>query len=427
MSRFSMLAMLAALTVAFLLPAQASAQKLPDVNCFSPGLEAFFIAADDGLSVRADFDVGSALYARDLTVLGDMLSGTSFLYDGAEGFDRLRILKGGDMLLDAARVTDEGGTSLCVDGTLYVPNEALLAAAGAVIPGGIPAPLAAVGRGIWGRLPLEQIESMLLTLAPGDAFVDGLSVARAFTGKRTLPEDGASMTRLDISGALLTAEGGVMEVDGFFRRPSGREPTDSFELQFVIDEDNLFTVSGSAKRSAKVTRQDQEGTNSVQLRLTSQGRWQGSRIESRVTVHLTNEWVADAQGALGEAITASLHVGHTDKTPGRRMLRLNDISGDLRTTLQLTTRQGQGISAVAAASIELVMDGNTFLDAGMNAVLAGGFPCEAPDVPPEPGIALKSAEDVRALAREKAFALAQALYTRLGESSLAKIRDGLVP
>lgn len=61
-----------------LIAACASAQQLPSVNCFSPGLLKVNGLENSAVSIDAALTVENAMYARNLSVLQAMLDGTNF-------------------------------------------------------------------------------------------------------------------------------------------------------------------------------------------------------------------------------------------------------------------------------------------------------------------------------------------------------------
>ena len=101
-ARFIRIAALALLSAAFF-AVPAAAQELPGVERFSPGLARLSALLSQGaeFGVTASLSAGDAFYARDLSVLAELLSGALLRYDGGEGADRLRVIRGGEALLDA--------------------------------------------------------------------------------------------------------------------------------------------------------------------------------------------------------------------------------------------------------------------------------------------------------------------------------------
>ena len=421
---------LAALLAALCMP--AAAQTLPGIDCFSPGLvrvsEA--MASQDALRVEAQFSVEDALYARDLSVLREMISGATFVYEGfggEDGADRLRIERGDATLLDAALSRD--GAALSLNGETLALCEGAL---GGMLPGeGLDEPTAALlalagGVPIFERAPLTEVAAWIESLAVGDTLPGGLIIARAFTVERTLSDDGTRLTRIDIDGAVAREGETPYEVTGWLRQPAGRAPKDTFELTAVQDEDNHFTLTYSSTRESEVTRRDKQGKATVQTTLRSDGELAGSRIDSKLTVRLTNDWTASDDG-LAEKITVTAKLGHTDRTPGRRMQRLNDIAAELRAHINLRTAEEDApeLAFKSDATLSIQMDSNTFLNGSVTAaVTVGGEAAfDAPKI--ADGAQSATREDVAAAARDAVRELAAGLYAQLGEKSLEKIGSGL--
>ena len=423
-------AALAALLVGLCMPALS--QTLPDIDCFSPGLVRVSekLAAQETLRVEAQFSVSDALYARDLSVFSEMLSGATFVYEGvgAEGgADRLLIGRDGKTLLDAALSRD--GAALSVNGETLALGEGAL---DGLLPGGGMDEGTAALLALWGdaplfeRAPLSEVAAWIESLRAGDALPGGLTVARAFSVERTLSDDGTRLTRIDIDGAIAPAGEEPYTVTGWLRQPAGRAPKDTFELTAARDEDNRFTLTYSSTRASEVTRRDKQGKATVQTTLRSEGKLEGNRIESKLTVRLTNNWTADEEG-LAEKITVSATLGHTDKTPGRRMQRLNDIAADLRAHINLRTAEaGAGELALATdATLSVKMDGNDFLNGSMTAAATAGARASFDAPAAADGAQALTREELEATAGEAVRELAAGLYAQLGEKSLEKIGSGL--
>lgn len=418
------------LTAFTLLPVLALAQPLPDTECFSPGFSRVREALNgaSALSVSASLSAQDAFYARDLSVLNDMLSGATLRYDGAQGVDRLRILKGTQTLLDVSRFDGEDGSLLCMDGRTYaLPSEReLLTVALGFAPeeGGVLAALLdALGGALpLGRLRLSDVALALESLAVDDSLPGGLRVALPFGVQRTLSDDGLRVTRIDLTGALGFQGETAYAITGHMTSPGGNKPKDVLELSAVRDDDNALTLSGTTTWS--VSGGEQSGTTSAQMRLVAQGKLGGSRVESRLTLKLTNNWSVTDQSALAEKITITAHVGHTDKRPGLRMLRLNDLSGDIKATLNLTTNENGGLPMAFTdeASLELKMDGNDFMSGSVGATVCIG----AAELPVSPDPEAVAAQDgTEALFGEIARGLAAKLYARLSEQGVAAATKGL--
>lgn len=407
-----------------LLTATAAAQTLPGVECFSPGLlrAAQALQEQDDLRVTAEFTVENALYARDISVLRDMLSGTTLTVEsvgGENGADALTIARGGVTLLDAALARD--GSALRLNGRTIAPDEATLEALPQAKLWTLPGVASIVE-----RVPLAALAQALEALRPGDALPLGLTVARAFAVERTFSDDGERLTRIDVSGAIAPPDAGEpYEVTGFLRQPGGRAPKDTFELTATQDEDNHFTLTYSSTRASEIERKNAKGEASVQTTLRSDGELEGVRIDSRLTVRLTNDWTADEDG-LTEKIAVSATLGHTDRTPERRMQRLNDVAATLKGRVNVKTAEGQigPVPLTAEGTLSVTMDGNDFLGGGVTlTALAGGEPAlTAPAAPQTDG---EAQADAREALDEALRALTAGLYAQLGESSIEKIESGL--
>ena len=423
-------ALLAALLVGLCMPALS--QTLPDIDCFSPGLVRVSekLAAQEALRVEAQFSASDALYARDLSVFSEMLSGATFIYEGfgdENGADRLLIERDGKALFDAALSRDASALSLNGQ-TLALGAGAL----GGLLPGGGMDEATAALLSLWGdaplfeRAPLTEVAAWIESLRVGDALPGGLTVTRAFSVERTFSDDGTRLTRIDIDGAIAPAGQEPYMVTGWLRQPAGRAPKDTFELTAVRDEDNRFTLTYSSTRASEITRRDQKGKATVQTTLRSEGKLEGSRIDSKLTVRLTNDWTADAEG-LTEKITVSATLGHTDRTPGRRMQRLNDIAAETRAHINLRTAEADtGELAFATdATLSVKMDSNDFLNGSMTAAVTAGAQASFDAPVASDGAQALTREELEATAGEAVRELAAGLYAQLSEKSLEKISSGL--
>ena len=426
----------AALLCLTLLAAPAPAQTLPGVDCFSPGLvrASEALRAGAAVNVEAGFDVENAFFARDVSVLNDMLSVVRLVYDGAgEGdaaVDRLRILADGETLVDASLTRGADGGRLTVNGEPYAVADGLITTQEAFAEGAGALPLEAMlGYPLFERVPLAAVADWLEGLEAGDALPGGLTVTRAFSVVRTMSDDGERLTRIDVEGAIAPAGDEPYEVKGFLRQPGGKAPKDTFEITATKDENNTFKLSYSSTRSSEITRRDKAGKNSVQTTLRSEGKLAGSRITSRLTVRLTNNWTAD-ETSLSEKITVSATLGHTDKTPGRQMMRLNDLSAELRATLGVQTGEEDEGALVLSdeAKLTLKLDGNDFLGGSVKAeITLGDTQATAREMEPAPEQAseLTTPQDVQSLMGKISRKLAAKLYNRLGDKARQKIENGL--
>ena len=241
-----------------------------------------------------------------------------------------------------------------------------------------------------------------------------------------MSDDGARLTRIDIDGAVGLDGEEPYAVTGWLRQPAGRAPKDTFEIKATRDEDNFFTLSYASTRESEVTRRDKQGKATVQTTLRSDGELNGSRIDSKLTVRLTNNWTADEE-SLTEKITVSASLGHTDRTPGRRMQRLNDIAAELRGHINLRTGEADAgeRSLTADATLSVKLDGNDFLGGGVTAdvTVGGDAAFAAPQL--ADGAQAATREELDQAIQQTVRALAAGLYAQLSEKSLEKIGGGL--
>lgn len=94
-----------------LIAACASAQQLPSVSCFSPGLLKVNGLENSAVSIDAALTVENAMYARNLSVLQAMLDGTNFRVQADGKTGTLSIARGGETLMQAAVTTDRAGSA----------------------------------------------------------------------------------------------------------------------------------------------------------------------------------------------------------------------------------------------------------------------------------------------------------------------------
>ena len=250
--------LMAALGLAMcLLASWASAQTLPSVEVFSPGLVRLSEKLGEGepVQMRATMTATDMLYARDLSVLSSMLSGTQFVYDGwgsaAQGSDRFAIERDGETLLSLSA---------------YGKQTQLLDAL--------------AGTAMLERVPLLWVCEQIEALSPGDALPGGFQVTQAFVVERTMSDDGTRLTRIDIEGSIAREGETPWVIEGFLRQPAGRSPKDTFELTATQDEDNYLELSYSSLRQSEVTRKDKEGEMSVDVSFKVAGWLAGSKISS---------------------------------------------------------------------------------------------------------------------------------------------------
>ncbi len=423
-----LIGMLACLTLACF-TCVAAAQTVPSNECFSPGLVrlAQAVGSGEAVSVEAEFSVEDAFYARDLSVLESMLAGTTIRYDGGSGeqgmTDALSLLREGEMLFHAALTRADGQARLSLNGRLFdvsgwIPaeEEATPSEAEALVR-------SLDGTAILERVPLASVEAWLASLRAGDEIAFGWRVTEPFEIERTLSDDGTRLTRLDIEGVLEGEDGRSFTVEGFLRQPAGRAPKDTFELTLTCDEDNYIELSYSALRENEVTRRDREGETSVTTALKAAGRLDGYSLSSRLSVRMRNAWTVEEEN-LSEKITITATLTHQDKTPGRRMQRLNAVEAESRNVIRITTAQEQSepLSLTDEATLSVTMDENDFLSGGMTLHASVGGPAPAP----VSGDAQEATEQELAQAvRQAVETLSARLYAQLGEAAREKITDGL--
>ena len=381
--------MLAALLLALLLAACAAhAQTLPSNAVFSPGLIRLAEKEGMGLPVHAEaeIDVDKAMYARDLSVLEKLLSGVTFVYDGASGSETLCIRKDGQML----------------GAYLLAENERLDA---------ISARLA--GTAVLERVPLAAVAAWLEGLKAGDQLAFGFAVAQPFALERTMSDDGTRLTKIRISGAVAKPGEAPWQVSGYLRQPAGRAPKDTFEITIAQDERNTVELLYSALRENEVTRKNREGTASVRTTLKLAGKLAGYGVSSRLNVTMKNRWTADGE-KLSERVSVTSSLTHQDNTPGRRNLRLNSVEAENKHTIRITTREGEDdpIELTDEITLSVTMDSNTVLNAGADVRLRAG------------GEAL-TVQHAEAITPQTVQMLAAACYALLDEDTKSTINKGL--
>ena len=404
------------------LASAALGQTLPGVEVFSPGLVRLCEMAGSGepVAMSATMTAADIAYARDLSVLASMLSGTTFDYAGwggfAQGGDRLSIVKNDETLLSLGLDRGETGAVLTLNGQAFTVDLSRAQAA-------LDTADALSGVSILERVPLASVCAWIEGLSVGDALPLGFTVTQAFTVEHTMSDDGTRLTRIDISGSIARGDEAPWVIEGYLRQPAGRSPKDTFELTAVQDADNSLELSYSSLRQSEVTRKDKAGTASVDTTLKVAGKLSGSKVTSRLTVYLRNAWTADGE-SLSEKITVNATLGHTDNRPGLRMQRLNDISAKLRFVLGLSTQEDaqETIGVSDSATLSIVLDGNTFLDCAADMTFSvGGERAqeEAQTAQPAPQ------EQLEGALREAVVSLARALYPTLSESAKNKAESGL--
>ena len=265
------------------LASAALGQTLPGVEVFSPGLVRLCEMAGSGepVAMSATMTAADIAYARDLSVLASMLSGTTFDYAGwggfAQGGDRLSIVKNDETLLSLGLDRGETGAVLTLNGQAFTVDLSRAQAA-------LDTADALSGVSILERVPLASVCAWIEGLSVGDALPLGFTVTQAFTVEHTMSDDGTRLTRIDISGSIAREGEMPWVIEGYLRQPAGRSPKDTFELTAVQDADNSLELSYSSLRQSEVTRKDKAGTASVDTTLKVAGKLSGSKVTSRLTV-----------------------------------------------------------------------------------------------------------------------------------------------
>ena len=367
----------------------AHALELPGIALFSPGLKrlAELETTQPNVCAEARVSVDKAMYARDLSLLQAMLNGTTISYRRSGAGESVAIRRGGEEL---------GAYALGETALLDALEEKLL------------------GIAVLERVPLTAVAKWLEGLATGDRLALGFCVHAPFEIERTMSDDGTRLTKIKLSGVIARGGEAPWKVSGYLRQPAGRAPKDTFEITFAQDADNSIELLYSALRENEVTRKSKEGTTSVSTTLKAAGKLAGSSVSSRLNVTAKNRWSADGE-RLSERVTVSASFGHTDKTPGRRMQRLNDAAAQMKHSIRLTTTEtpGEPIELRDEITLDVTMDGNAFLAASADVTMRAG------------GEAMQAGEDLRAMDEASAKALAKKLYRTLDEKYQNSLEEGL--
>ena len=367
----------------------AHALELPSNAVFSPGLKrlAALEKTQPDVSAQAQVSIDKAMYARDLSLLEKLLDGATIAYRrGADG-EAVSIHRGGEML-----------------GAYAIPQNAVLDALEEKL----------MGAAVLERVPLASIADCLEGLAAGDALALGFAVSEPFALERTMSDDGTRLTKIKIAGSIAWADEAPWQVSGYLRQPAGRAPKDTFEITFKQDEENFIELLYSALRENEITQKNKAGMASVRTTLKAAGKIAGSSVTSRLSVTTKNRWTADAE-KLSERITITASLGHTDKTPGGRMQRLNDAAAEMKHTIRLTTTEAEyaPIELTDEIKLDVTLDGNAFLRAGADVHMrAGGEMEEAP-------------LSLQAMDEASAKALAREIYRTLDDETQNTLEEGL--
>ncbi|MBR5288994.1 MAG: hypothetical protein IKU34_10470 [Clostridia bacterium] len=400
----------------------ATAQQLPDIDVFSPGLLRLSskMADDPAVHMEAELSAVDAFHVRDLSVFSAMLKGATLIYDGCQSgdgeyADMLRIEREGQTLFSGAM----DGSSVTVNGELFSfsPQEIT----------GMGEKEAALiefvqNTAILERAPLEKVESFLLSLVQGEELLFGYRVETPFESERTMSDDGTRLTRISITGSIAKEGEAPWVIKGYLRQPAGRAPKDTFELTAVQDEKNSLELTYSSLRKKEITQKNRAGKVSVDTHLKIAGKLGGYSINERVTSYLRNTWTADGEN-LSEKISASLTLEHHDSTPGREMQRMNKAEAKMRHDIRLTTAESGSdvIDLTDAITLSLAMDGYTVLDAAaQTAMRIGGEAAQMTQADEaQPGRTLAAALD------DAAKNAARVLYGQLDSAAKKKVLTGL--
>lgn len=366
----------------------AHALETPSNALFSPGLKklAQMENARQNVTAQAQVSIDKAMYARDLSLLKAMLDGAAITYQRSDEGEMVAIQRGGERL-----------------GTYELPAHAALDALEERL----------LGTAILERVPLTGIADWLEGLKAGDVLVPGYRVGEPFDVVRTMSDNGLRLTKIQVDGSAVHEDGAIWRISGYLRQPGGRAPKDTFELMLERDEDNYIELLYSALRENEVTRKNKEGTVSVRTNLKAAGKIAGSGISSRLSVTAKNRWTSDGE-KLSERVTLSAEIGHTDRTPGRRMQRLNDVSAQMKNTIRLTTGETQETMELSDEIVfSVTLDSNSFLSGSADVSMRVGD-----EMKPEPS-------QMQEMDSMSAKALAKRIYHTLDEKEKNTLEEGL--
>lgn len=400
----------------------AAAQTLPDLTVFSPGLTQMSEKLERGEQVEmtAELAVRDMLYARDLSLLQAMLDGMQLVYSGGgtlrEGCDALKLIRSGETLFAADLVRNGLNAELSVNDRTF----------GLCLPEGFSGIAAAgdwiSGEAILNRVPLISVCEAVEGLKAGEPLAAGFVVTAPFAVERTMSDDGTRLTKIHISSSV-EREGEIWAVSGFLRQPAGRTPKDTAEITFARDEDNTLTATYSSTRSQSVSQKDKKGRVIVETALSLSGKLGGYGVTTKLKLRMQNDWTADGEN-LTEKLVMTVTLGHTDRTPGRRMQRLNDASAKLR--CEMTAKSQDAAKAPVLidekSSLSVVFDGNTFLDVSVEGDVQVGGEARLAALA---GVPVSSKEEIGAAFETAAERIAGMIYPRLGREAVSKAENGL--
>ena len=400
----------------------AAAQTLPDLTVFSPGLTQMSEKLERGEQVEmtAELAVRDMLYARDLSLLQAMLDGMQLVYSGGgtlrEGCDALKLIRSGETLFAADLVRNGLNAELSVNDRTF----------GLCLPEGFSGIAAAgdwiSGEAILNRVPLISVCEAVEGLKAGEPLAAGFVVAAPLAVERTMSDDGTRLTKIHISSSV-EREGEIWAVSGFLRQPAGRAPKDTAEITFARDEDNTLTATYSSTRSQSVSQKDKKGRVIVETALSLSGKLGGYGVTTKLKLRMQNDWTADGEN-LTEKLVMTVTLGHTDRTPGRRMQRLNDASAKLRCEMTVKSQDAAKAPVLIdeKSSLSLVFDGNTFLDVSVEGDVQVGGEARLAALA---GVPVSSKEEIGAAFETAAERIAGMIYPRLGREAVSKAENGL--
>lgn len=400
----------------------AAAQTLPDLTVFSPGLTQMSEKLERGEQVEmtAELAVRDMLYARDLSLLQAMLDGMQLVYSGGgtlrEGCDALTLIRSGETLFAADLVRNRLNAELSVNDRTF----------GLCLPEGFSGIAAAgdwiSGEAILNRVPLISVCEAVEGLKAGEPLAAGFVVAAPFAVERTMSDDGTRLTKIHISSSV-EREGEIWAVSGFLRQPAGRAPKDTAEITFARDEDNTLTATYSSTRSQSVSQKDKKGRVIVETALSLSGKLGGYGVTTKLKLRMQNDWTADGEN-LTEKLVMTVTLGHTDRTPGRRMQRLNDASAKLRCEMTVKSQDAAKAPVLIdeKSSLSVVFDGNTFLDVSVEGDVQVGGEARLAALA---GVPVSSKEEIGAAFETAAERIAGMIYPQLGREAVSKAENGL--
>ena len=416
-----MIALLLAMCLAF---SCAAAQMLPDLTTFSPGLTRASEKLGQGAQVEmtAELDVKDMLYARDLSLLQAMLSGMQLAYTGGgtleAGSDVVTLTREGETLFSAGMVRSGQQAEVSVNDRVF----------GAELPGENWKAFASAGDALSGmaivnRVPLLSICEAVEGLAAGDALFGGFTAAAPFGVERTMSDDGTRLTKINISGSMAREGEAPWAVSGYLRQPAGRAPKDTAEIVFAQDEDNTLTATYSSTRSQSVSQKDKKGRVIVDTALQLSGKLAGYGVTTKLKVRMQNDWTADGDN-LSEKLVITVTLGHTDRTPGRRMQRLNDASAKLRFDMTVKSQESapEYVTIKEQSSVYATFDGNTFLDISVKGDASIGGEAKTPALS---GAPKTEWAEIHTAFEDAAVQLAKDIYVRLDDTARKKAEKGL--